>query len=233
MLSFLREQGCGGGLEDSSSGKGGAVDAGAGDKEVDGNKQDYLSVATQQKDVRKSTIMLCVLFGVGLLCLFFMIKKSSPGSAGASQLVGGGAEETQIEIAIARLTGVRSEMFEGIERIVKKFYEFSDVRQVGVDELVKNPFKTDKSLGKVKQGSDAGKNDEVDAEMLRVRRLREQAKGMQLLSIMATDAGNCCMIDNKILYEGDSILDFKIVRIDGSFVKLASEGVEVILNLSQ
>ncbi len=232
MLSFLREQGSGRGLEDSSSGKGGAVDAGVGDKEVDENKQDYLSVATQQKDVRKSTIMLCVLFGVGLLCLFFMIKKSSPGSAGASQLVGGGTEETQIEIAIARLTGVRSEMFEGIERIVKKFYEFSDVRQVGVEELVKNPFKTDRSFGKVK-GSDAGRNDEVHAEMLRVRRLREQAKGMQLLSIMATDTGNCCMIDNKILYEGDSIRDFKIVRIDGSFVKLASAGVEVILNLSQ
>jgi len=228
MLSFLREQGYRGGLEDSSSGKG-AAEA----QEADGNNQGYLSVATQQKDVRKSTIMLCVLFGVGLLCLFFMIRKSSPQSAGASQLVGAGAEETQIEIAIARLTGVRSEMFEGIEEIVKKFYEFSEVRQVGADELVKNPFKTDRSLGDVKQASDGGKKSDIDAQMLRRRRLQQQAKGMQLLSIMATDAGNCCMIDNKIFYEGDSIRDFKIVRIGSCFVKLASEDVEVILNLSQ
>jgi len=230
MLPFMREQGYEEGLKDSAVSKAAGVEAGGGDKEADEKQQEYLSVATQGKDVRKSTIILCVLFGVGLLCLFFMIRKSSPQSSGASQLVGGGNEATQIERAIARLTGVRSEMFKGIERIVKKFYEFSDVKQVPVGGLAKNPFMTDRSLGNVKQAS--GGEDGTSGSF-RDQQVREQSRGMQLLSIMASEGGNCCMIDNKILYEGDSIRGFKVLQIDSSFVKLKSDGVEVVLNLSR
>ena len=74
---------------------------------------------------------------------------------------------------------------------------------------------------------------------------------MQLVTICKSDQGNCCMIDSKILYEGDSIKGFRISRISDNFVKLEwwgdqglsvdnsspsetqSQGLEIILKLSK
>ncbi|MHC4423943.1 MAG: hypothetical protein ACYSWR_04670 [Planctomycetota bacterium] len=69
--------------------------------------------------------------------------------------------------------------------------------------------------------------------MMRQQQLRQQAKNMKLLSIMQSDEGNCCMIDDSILYEGDSIKGFRLKQISDSFVKLDSKGVEIILKLSE
>ncbi len=175
--------------------------------------EEYLTVAAQNKNARKSTMLLAVLFGMGLLCLWFMIKKSTPQTVTGAII---STEETQIEMAIARLTGVRSEMFNRMDEIVKKFYEFSDVQQVKVDELVKNPFKHELFLVGVEEISDTEEGDfDIDAEMM-----RQQTKNMQLLSLMQSEQGNCCMIDDKILYEGDLIKGFKVSQIGDGFVKL-------------
>jgi preprotein translocase subunit SecG len=171
--------------------------------------QEYLTVSAKGKNARKSTMLLVGLFVLGLLCLWFMIKKSSPKTASATTP---NAEETQIEMAITRLTGVSSEMFNRMDEIVNKFYEFSDVLQVRLNELVKNPFKYDVFLGDLKKASDI---ENKDSEMLRQQ--------LQLLSIMQSGQGYCCMIDDKILYEGDSIRGFKVRQISNNFVKLEWE----------
>jgi hypothetical protein len=59
----------------------------------------------------------------------------------------------------------------------------------------------------------------------------QTAKGvqLQLWSIMQTHQGNRCMIDDEILGEGDSIKGFKVVQIGDSFVKLESDGAEIVL----
>ena len=191
---------------------------------------EYLTVAANQRDVRKSTILLAVFFGIGILCLWLMIRNSTPQTATASQHAA--IKEAQVEKAISRLTGVRAEMFRGIERIVKKFYEFSDTQQVGVDELARNPFRTDRSLGNINEILGQQPLGE-DPQIVRREQLKQQAEKMQLLSIMETDAGNCCMVDNKILQEGDSIKGFNVRRIADNYVRLESEGVEVILKLSK
>ena len=195
-----------------------------------GAGQEYLTVAVHSKSVRKTTLLLAVLFGIGLLCLWFMIKKSAPSTAAAVV----GVEETQFEKAIAQLIGVKSEMFSRMDDIVKKFYEFSDVQQVKVGELVKNPFKLEIFLGNIKKNT-AQKDNDFDVELLRQQQLKEQAKEMQLLSIMQSnvDKGSCCMIDDKILYKGDKIRGFEVRQISDSFVKLESEGLEIVLKLSE
>lgn len=244
MLPFVREQG----FEEPSGQKPPADGrtAADGDGDLKRNEvapqvqakskqqgQEYLTVAARGKNVRKSTILLTGLFILGLLCLWFMIKKSAPQTATASP---GrvGTEEAQIEMAITRLIGVRSEMFNRMGEIVKKFYEFSDVQQVKVNELVKNPFKHEIFLGSLKEKSDTEKrNFDINAEVMRQQRLRQQTKNMQLLSIMATDTSNCCMIDDRILYEGDSIRGFNVRQIGDSTVLLESDGVEIILKLSE
>ena len=223
MLSFMREQG----FDDSkvqetaksSNGEAKKGRALKSPKPSDKAKeQQYLTVAAQGKDVRKMTMLLVVLFVIGLLCLWIMIKKSAPRAATAAS---SGTEETQIEKAIARLTGVGSEMFKRMDQIVKKFYEFSDVRQVRVSELVKNPFERKLFL------ADPPENPEGIKEPELIR------PPMQLLAILQTDEGYCCMINDKIRYEGDTIKGFKVTQISDDFVKLELEGVETVLKLSQ
>ncbi len=197
--------------------------------------------ATGGKNVRKTTILVIIVFAAGLLSLLFMIKKSSPQSAEAAVMT----EDARIEIAIAKLTGVRSEMFEGMERIVKKFYEFSDVQQIGVGELVKNPFNIDKQWGAIEADLETQETD-IGFGVMELQSLRKRANKLRLLSILATkDSSYCCMIGDKILYEGDMIDGFRVKQISNGFVKLEwvqdhadgefemSESEEFVLKLSK
>lgn len=226
MLSFLKEQGTEDTSEQKTSGSSGA----SGEEK---QKQEYLTVASKSKSVRKGTMLLAVLFGTGLLCLWFMIQKSTPETATAASA---DSEQTHLETAIARLTGVSSEMLNRMDEIVRKFYEFSDVRQVKVTELVKNPFEYEMFLANLKDESGAEDKNLINAEML-----RQQVKKLQLLSIMQTEQGNCCMINDKILYEGDSISNLKIRQIGNNYVKLQwgrqggkeGLGTQIILKLSK
>jgi hypothetical protein len=170
------------------------------------------------------------LFVIGLVCVLFMIKKSGLRTATADV---GNTEDTEIKTAIARLTGVRSEVFSRMDEIVKKFYEFSDVEQVDVNELAKNPFKREMLFGNLSQISIGRGGPDVGAEVIRQQQLRQRAKDLQLLSIMKSEQGKCCMLDDRIVSVGDSIKGFKIKQISDSFVLLESEGVQVILKLSE
>jgi len=234
MLSFMREQE----FEDSSMQK--PPGRTCADNAEETQEQEYLTVAAQDKNVRKTTLLLVFLFSIGLLGLLFMIKKSTPQTATAVI----SPAETQIEVAISRLTGIKSEMLNRMDGIVKKFYEFSNVQQVGVNELVKNPFERDILWGNFKELSDTkAENLDADAEAIKQQQLRQQAKALRLSSIMQSAQGKCCMIDDEILYEGDLIRGFKVHQISDSFVKLQwdqnqSEGGErtptqIILKLSE
>jgi preprotein translocase subunit SecG len=230
MLSFMREQGFedSGAQETPKSSKGAAKKRGAvnsNDPPAEEKEQQYLTVAAQGQNVRKMTVMLVVLFVIGLLALLLMIRKSVPQTAAATTV---GTEESKIEKAIARLTGAGSEMFKRMDQIVKKFYEFSDVEQVRVYELMKNPFEHQIFLTEADETSDSTK-----AELMRQQRIKQGKNGLQLKTICQTEQGNCCMINDKVLYEGDIIKGFKVRQISDDFVKLELEGLETELKLSQ
>ena len=226
MLSFLRDPNL---AELPADKKCNASNKSGQNETADTKEQEYLTVATQGKDVRKSTILLGILFIIGLACLGFMIKKSSPQTASAETV---DLEEAQIEAAIARLTGVKSEMFSRMDEIVSKFYEFSDVFQVKVSELVKNPFQLESFLSNLKADSDMEDIIEIDPAMLWREQINSKTKDMQLVSIMQSDKGVCCMINNKILYEGDLIEEMTVKHIGDNNVTLELEGMEVILKMA-
>lgn len=212
MLSFMREQ-----EPQNASGR----PSGGPEAQVDpladpSGAQEYLTVAANSKSVRRSTMAVAVLVAIGLLCLMLMIRRSQPQAASAA-LAGG--DQTKIEAAIGRLTGVRSEMAGRMDEIVKKFYQFSDVVQVKVDELVKNPFEVEGFMKDLKTGAPV-EDPQAQAEMLRRQRIEQQAKTLKLLSIMRAEEGDCCMINDRILRQGESIEGFKIVRIGSNFVEL-------------
>lgn len=212
MLSFLRDQ-------NGSKSPAQTPDAPAGKVPGDGAApavpdQDYLTVAAHGKRAHRSTALLVVLFIIGLLCLWFMIKKSAPQAASATTM---DVEETKMEAALSRLTGLKSQVFSRMDEIVKKFYEFSGVQQVQVNELAKDPFALKLSLDEIKEKPGTPNVSETDRALIGQRNLK-------LLSIMRSDQGNSCMIGNKILCEGDSTQGFTVREIGDSFVKLQWSG---------
>lgn len=239
MLSFLRESGLGSLSTEKQTGN---SNQSCLETLEDTQSKEYITVAAQNRNVRRTTILVAILFGIGLLSLWFMIKKSSPQTASAAP---NETEETQIEIAITRLTGVRSEVFDKMDEILKKFYEFSNVLQVQVNELVKNPFELEFFLASLRDKSkETGLK--ISAEMLRQQQIKKKANNIKLLSIIQLDQRKCCMIDDNILYEGDLVNGFKITQIGDNFIKLKfipehdskisvpqPQGIEIVLKLSE
>ena len=235
MLSFMREQNTG----DLPARKSGHDGAKSPDGSVKVSEQEFITVAANSKKVKRTTTLLAVFFVAGLLCLWLMVKKSSPQVAGAAPA---DTNEVDIARAISHITGVKSEMFNRMDEIVNKFYEFSDVLQVEVGELVKNPFELEMFLANLKAKADE-QVVEIDFEAIRRQKIQQEADKLLLMSIMESDQGYCCMIDAKTLYPGDRIANFKLIQIANSFVKVQwdpaepepedAEIVEIILKLSK
>jgi len=199
------------------------TDQGAADSE----DAEYPIEASNTNKVHRATVLLMILFGMGLGALFLMIKKSSPQMASAQTI---GAEHARIDTTIAQLSQASLEMSEGMRKLIGKFNQADSVRQVGIGQLVKNPFRTEKYLGDLSHLSGI---DEFDwGSGLDLGQLKQKAKSMQLLSIMRTGKRMCCMINDKILYEGDSIEGFEVGYIGSKVVKLKSNGMEVVLRLA-
>ena len=216
MLSFMQDNN----RDDSMVNAPGAESAGQESNETqNAADQDYLTPPEYAKNVKRSTIILAILFTCGVLCIWFMIKQTTPKTASATTSDG----EMQIENAIVQLTGIKTQMHSQIGGMLDKFYQFADVDQVGVNKLKKNPFRHELYLADF-EGllNDARKNSNIDA-----------GKNLQLWSIMKTRQGSCCMIDDKILYEGDSIRGFEVIRITGKSVELMSNGAKVILKMPE
>ena len=241
MLTFQKEQSVG---NMPAQGPNAAKGSSPGDGSEKSQDQHYLTVAEHGKRARNSTVVLAVLFILGLMGLWFMIKKSTPQAASAAE---DQTERVQIEAAITRLTGFKSEVFGRMDEIVRKFYEFSDVLQVQVSELAKNPFRLEMFLaGAEEEAQPTNMVPEIDVENLWRQQIQEKAKGLELSSIMQTGRGNCCMVGSDILYEGDSVEGFKVREIGDTFVKLEwepkgderlfgaqSESVLIVLRLSE
>ena len=209
MLDFLRDR-C---SEEQRTA--GAVDA----------EQGYLAIRDQNQIVRKGTKVLAALFAAGLLSLLIMIVKSAPQAAS-----GGIYDSNDIGYqASSQLSGVSSEVG-GLGRIVNKFYKLSNTPQVNVGKLKKNPFKREVLLSDLDEYSENNGFD-ITAVLSKQERLSRKAAAFELLGIMRFNNRTSCMIDDKILYEGDSIRGFKVIYIGDNLAKLKSNDVEITLSL--
>lgn len=181
------------------------------------DQQDFLTVAQHGKAVKQSTIILGVLFVAGAICLWFMISKTSPSDASAAV----SNEEMQIEAAIAQITGIRNEMNEKLNDVSDIFDNFSDVDQIGVNELKKNPFMSD--VGFIPDVEDDDQLIEFTTE-----------SELQLWSIsVAPGQKSCAMIDDSILYVGDKINGYQVEKIESKFVELLGNGRRVRLKMDE
>ena len=208
MLSFMRENE----KQESTN----SVDISSGIDAIE-EPQELLTVSGHEDRVRQSTIVFAAMFVVGIGALFFMVKKSKPMAAIASET---NTEEVQIEAAITRLTGVSTEMMTHMDEIVAKFHEFENIQQVGVGELSKNPFSIEVYGQTLKLDDDNDGFQEIEPIVLLEQQVRSRAKELELLSILKEGNDARCMIDDTICRSGDVIKGFKILHIGSNQVQL-------------
>lgn len=209
MLSFLKEH--------SDANQQEQVNEKTGDK---AETQECSTMATREAHVKKTTRLLAVVFGIGIFCLWFMIAKSGPQAASADT---NAAEETEMQLAIAKIIGTKSELNNGTIELMQKFGELSNVKQLKLNDLIKNPFETEMSA------DDAAA---INGVVGQAQGNSPYSKKLQLLGIMypGDDEGKqCCMINDRLLYEGDTIEDFKVWQIKNKSVTLISETAEKII----
>jgi preprotein translocase subunit SecG len=225
MLAFMKDQG----LSENSNQDGSGSNPGGPED------QQYFTVAARQKHARKSTFLLGTLFAIGILSLIYMIKQSGPQKAVADIE----PAEAKIEVTISKLTGIRTDMFDRMDQIVNKFYEFSNFQQIHVNELVKNPFEHDLFLLNTDKAN-VIEIDPVDTTALLRKQVKLRASELKLVSIIqSTTPGSrsCCMIDDRIMYEGDSIKGFSLEKISERSIKLVwkqsgQEDIPIIIELN-
>ncbi|MBW8001202.1 MAG: hypothetical protein FVQ80_04185 [Planctomycetes bacterium] len=188
------------------------------DQTQDDNQKPYTNqpglspiVLQKKKQVVESTVMFAVLFGFSFFCFLFVIGKIEPKAATAMQI---NVKEARLDMAITKLTQAGADTFSEPERIAKIFYELDNIQQIKLNQLSKNPFKLESFNSDITVGG------HVVTDAMQKIGLMEQANNMQLLSIIATNSGNSCMIDYKLLYKGDTIGGFEITEIADSYVKL-------------
>ncbi|MHC4257996.1 MAG: hypothetical protein ACYTBW_06425 [Planctomycetota bacterium] len=184
--------------------------------------EDYLTVSNNSQKVRKSTTAVAVLFAIGALGLWLMVKKTTPAAANAEP----SQNQVQLETALAQLDSMKAEMDSQMNSVSGRFYQFNNVDQVEVEELKKNPF----IRGEMGGGSGtSGAGDQ------RLEQIQQEAQilsmGLELWSITATPKGICCMIDDKVLYQGDTYRNMTVKSITEKIVTLEYKGTDVELKM--
>ena len=183
---------------------------------------EYIEPVSQDKNLRNTTMMFAAFFIIGLVGLWLMITKSSPGTASAQI---NPEEDALITQAIAEFTGTSPETETQMKTVVTKFYEISDIHQVPIDDLVKNPFEQDLYENNTASSSI------LDTDLLNTQELTRRAEKLQLLSIMKSDKESCCVIDDSLLYVGDTIQGFTVSKIESNLVELKSAGKSIFLRM--
>ena len=187
------------------------------------NQQDYLTVSGQGQKVKQGTLVLGILFAVAGLGIWFMVKQTTPATATAET----SQDQSQLESALAQLHKMQSEMDAQMDSVAGRFSQFSNVEQVAVEELKKNPFKRETDY--------ANEGSASNEESQRVELLQQEAQvlsmGMELWTITATPKGDCCMIDDKVLYVGDTYKEMTVDAIGKKSVTLTYKGIPVELKM--
>jgi hypothetical protein len=223
MLSFMNEDNVEETVNDQAEG---SVDGG---EEIDAvSGEDYIKPAQTSQNLKRSTSILMAVFAIGGLCLWVMVKQVGPAEASAALT----PEELQVESAIASLTNA-TDSFQGkMGAVIDRFYEFSDVEQVEVDQLQKNPFAHDFSSGsQIELSSGSAFTASLDSALK--DDLKKRAGQLQLWTVMESAENGCAMINDKLLYVGDSISGFEVLRIGKGHVVLSADEMEVVLRISE
>jgi hypothetical protein len=183
----------------------------------------YLKPAAHAKNVKQGTIVLVILFAAGAAGVWWMIKKS-----GLSQAHGASAEEaSQIDKALAQLTSFQAEINSQMDSVASRFSQASELGQITVSDLKKNPFRQEYALEQSTQDLSETQT------LMRKEEMQRRAGLLKLWSITARQTNSCCMINDKVLYVGDTIQGFVVKEILPDRVRIAYEDMVIDLKTEE
>jgi preprotein translocase subunit SecG len=185
------------------------------------HRDDYLTVAGHEKKLKQGTIILMAVFVVGSLGVWMMIRKAIPSAAAAAQKKD---EIAEIETAVAQLNGMQNEVSSQMKNVTARLNHLSEVGQIAVEDLRKNPFMREQPSGQMNADDPARKQ-------FLVEQVRRNAAGLQLWSITASPGGARCMINDKLLHPGDRIEGFSVKEIRTASVIVEQNGIGVELKM--
>jgi hypothetical protein len=186
------------------------------------HRDDYLTVAGHEKKLKQSTIILIAVFVVGAFGVWMMIRKAVPSAAAAAQKKD---EVAEIEMAVAQLNGMQSEVSSQMKNVTARLNHLSEVGQIAVEDLRKNPFTREVPSGQMNA------DDPAQKQFLE-EQIRRNAASLQLWSITASPgSGPRCMINDKLLHPGDKIEGFSVKEIRAASVIVEQNGIVVELKM--
>lgn len=185
--------------------------------------QDYIKPVEYGKSVKKGTLILAVIFLAGGAGVWLMIKKAGPSIAS-----GAGKESVQkIDEVLSQFSTFRTQVSTEMDRVAVRLNQASQLGQIQVEDLKKNPFRQEFSL-------DRGSKDLSAVQMQQHKEdMRRRAMAYQLWSITENIENPCCMINDKVLFTGDVIGGFTVKKISNGSVVLEFEDITVELKMPQ
>lgn len=178
--------------------------------------QDFLVPSSSGKKVKYTTIILGVVFLIGAASLFLMIKKIGPSDAQAAP----SQEELKIESAIQKLSGSKAAITGKMNAIVDRISRLTDVDQISVEDLKRNPFVLDNSYS----GVDV--SDLIDKK-------RTGDGGLSLWSVMDTGNQMRCIINGRAYNVGDQVGEYNVKSITEKYVELDAGDGLLVLRMSR
>lgn len=177
-------------------------------------------VEQTSKAPAKSTIALFLVLVVGAASVYFMYRRTGPQSASAASKETTEATKTISSFLSGKDSNIKAmeSMLKNTQLVVQQFLAYPSVTQVPLSDLRTNPFR-------YKEPSANGGTQENLSDIAEKRRreeervaIRKSADGLQLQSIMFSDARKACMINNTLYRETQMIDGFTIEKINPNSV---------------
>lgn len=180
-------------------------------------------VTEEPKSINRSTIVTFVVLVLGAGGVWFMYQRTGPKAATAavSSKETVAAKQTINSFLNGGEASIKlmETMLRNTQKVVEQFLSYPSMTQVPLSELQTNPFRI---RPVVPTASDDGSfNDKRRREEQRLAALKA-VEGLQLQSIMYSDARKGCMVNGGLYVEGQQVESFVVEKINPASVIVKS-----------
>jgi hypothetical protein len=195
-------------------------------------------VEQPSRKLNRSTAVMFAVLVLGAAAVYFMYRKSGPRLAVAAAP----KETVEAKKTISTfLSGgdsnikLMEKMLKNTQEIVQQFLKYPSVRQVPLSDLQTNPFRH-KNLAPSGNADHADNASDIAEKRRREEErlaIRKAADGLQLQSIMYSEARQACMINNTLYREAQMIDGFTIEKINPNSVIVKNGSYRFELSLKR
>ncbi|MFA6133125.1 MAG: hypothetical protein WC869_03795 [Phycisphaerae bacterium] len=164
--------------------------------------------------LKQGNLLLVLLFGSGLACVYLMSLRNGPATASAQQQ-DNDAQVTTVLTELKAGAAKRAQPTPKALAVVDTFYYQTRQRQIPPEQLAGNPFefKQRKSDQPAPVAAAQTENEETAAGELRQSDALAAVKQLRLQSVLTGPRGNTAMISNNLLSEGQVIQGWSVAKI--------------------